>query len=128
MTNKFGLAALAVASLTLAGCVVQPIDDGSFDRPQRQPPVFNSAPPPQAQRVQIEGPWQLRAGGQFFRRIDVRRVRGGIVVETPRGRDFAQRIDRGVYRDAQGRIYQFFSSTEGRFENPNNGRRFRIVR
>lgn len=128
MTNKLGFVALAVASLILAGCVVQPIDDGSFDRTPQQPPIYNSAPPSQAQRVKIGGSWQLRARGQFFRRIDVRRVRGGIIIETPLGSDFAQRIERRVFRDSRGRIYQFFSSTEGRFENPNNGRRLRMVR
>ena len=34
----------------------------------------------------------------------------------------------GVFQDERGRVYQFTTNTDGFFENPNNGRRLRLIR
>ena len=121
MSAKRTFLIAAVAVLALSGCGVQSVL-GTVVQTQAVQPV--AAP----QRVQIEGSWQLLTRGQFVRRIDVRRVRGGIQINTPRGVFLAQRVAPRVFQDENGRIYEFFSDVDGRFENPNNGRRLRLRR
>lgn len=116
MKNSFAMIAML---FTLTGCVVQPVTDASYVQPN---PTVKTVPTP------IEGVWQLRERGRFIRSIDVHRVQGGIEIGSGNGRSFAQRIDRRVFQDNQGRIYAFFSGSAGRFENVRNGRRMRLVR
>lgn len=124
---KTMIIALGVASLVLAGCVVQPAD-GPYAPPQTQAPIYQQ---PQVQLgvfLQLEGPWQMFEGRRFVRNIGIQRTRGGLLIDTPRGRDFARRIDPGVFQDERGRVYRFVRDNEGVFENPNNGRRLRLIR
>lgn len=122
MSAKFRLAILASCAFALSGCRVETVQGTIV---QTQQPVYQAAPVPLRQ---IEGPWQMRERGRFVRNIDVRRVRGGVEITTQRNRFFAQRVAPGVFQDDRGRLYEFASNFEGRFENPNNGRRMRIVR
>lgn len=121
MSAKRTIVTVAIALLVLSGCRVQSVQ-GTVIQTQAVQPV--AAP----QRVQIEGSWQLRERGQFIRRIDIRRIRGGLQITGPRRTFLAQRVAPRVFQDENGRIYEFFSDIEGRFENPNNGRRFRLRR
>lgn len=125
MRSKLGSVSIAVVALALTGCVVQPID-GQHSQQQPQQPAYQ--PAPQFQRLQVEGPWQLRERGRFVRAIDVRRVRGGVEISGARRTFFAQRVGPGVFQDERGRTYQFISDFEGRFDNPNNGRSLRLRR
>ena len=118
--------ALAVSALALSGCVVQPSNSG-YIAPQAQQQTFRPAPAP-LKRLIVEGPWLMFERGQLVRRIDVRLVRGGIEVTGPRRTLYAPRIAAGVFQDERGRIYQFISDTEARFENPNEGRRLLMRR
>ena len=122
MSAKRTFLIAAVAVLALSGCGVQSVQ-GTVVQTQAVQPV---AVAPQGLR--IAGPWQLLERGRFVRRIDVSRVRGGIQINGPRRSFLAQRVERGVFQDENGRIYQFFSDVDGQFENPNNGRRLRLRR
>lgn len=121
MSAKRTAVIVAMTLLALSGCRVQSVQ-GTVVQTQAVQPV---AVP---QGIQIEGAWQLRERGQFVRRIDVRRIRGGLQIIGPRRTILAQRVAPRVFQDENGRIYEFFSEVEGRFENPNNGRRLRLRR
>ncbi len=136
MKSRLAPLALAAASLAFAGCVVQPAD-GPYVPPQQQQPVFQQQQPVyqpvQPRRgvfLQLEGPWQMFDGRVFVRNIVIERTRGGLLIENRRrGRqDFARRIAPGVFQDERGRVYQFTTNADGFFENPNNGRRLRLIR
>ena len=132
MPSRACLIALAAASLALAGCVVQPAQQGVYQEPyvapQVQTQVYQPIQPRRGVFLQLEGPWQMRERGRAVRTINIQRTRGGLLIDTPRGRDFARRIDPGVFQDERGRVYQFTTNTDGIFENPNNGRRLRLIR
>ena len=127
MKTKLTTLALAVSALALSGCVVQPTD-GSYVGPQVQQQTYRPAPVQPLRRLVVEGPWLLFERGAFVRRIDVRLVRGGIEIAGPGRTFFARRLEPAVLQDDRGRIYQFRSDIEARFENPNNGRRMRMRR
>jgi len=132
MKLNLGPLTLAAASLALAGCVVQPAQQGVYQEPyvapQVQTPIYQPVQPQRGVFLQLEGPWQMRERRRVVRNINIQRTRGGLLIDTPRGRDFARRIDPGVFQDERGRVYQFTTNTDGIFENPNNGRRLRLIR
>jgi len=121
MSTKRIVLALALTTLALTGCRVQSVQGTVV---QTQPTYQAARPGP----VQIEGSGQLRERGQFVRRIDIRRVRGGIEITGPQRTFLAQRVAPRVFQDERGRTYQFGSDVDGQFDNPNNGRRMRLRR
>jgi len=114
------VASIIAATLVLAGCRVQSVQ-GTIVQTQ---PVAVAKP----KRVQIEGAWEILDRGRVFRRIEIRRVRGGIRITGLRRDYIAERVAPRVFQDNLGRTYQFFSDVEGRFDAPDDGQRFRLRR